>query len=132
MLSAETPGTRDAEAIARLKRGDEAAFAELISAYGPAMLRVALLHVRTRAVADEVVQETWLGVLRGLDRFEGRSSLKTWIFRILVNVAKTRGVREARSVPYASLAPEGEEAAVEPRRFRPPDTSFPEIGRAHV
>src|SRR5215218_9239593 len=95
------------------------------------MLAVAQTYVRTRAVAEEVVQEAWLGVLKGLDRFEGRSSLKTWILRILVNIAKTRGVREARSVPYASLAPEGDEPAVEPERFRGPGDAFPGHWRAY-
>ena len=74
------------------------------------------------------MQEAWLGMLQGLDRFEGRSSLKTWILAILVDKAKTRGVREARSVPFASLAPEGDEHAVEPERFRGPREGFPAIG----
>jgi RNA polymerase sigma-70 factor, ECF subfamily len=126
MLSYEATvtGSSDAEMIARLKDGDEAAFTELISAYGPALLRVALAHVRTRSVAEEVVQETWLGVLRGLDRFEGRSSLKTWIFKILTNIAITRGVRESRSIPFSSLAEREAEAAedvVDPTRFLPAD-----------
>src|SRR5215210_9105006 len=95
------------------------------------MLAVARGYVKSRAVAEEVVQEAWLGVLKGLDRFEGRSSLKTWILRILVNTAKTRGVRESRQVPYSSLAPEGEEAAVEPGRFRGPDDPFPGHWRAY-
>ena len=77
----------------------------LVDRYGPLMLRIALTHVRTRAVAEEVVQESWLGVLQGLDRFEGRSSLKTWILRIVANRARTRGEREARSVPLSSLGP---------------------------
>jgi RNA polymerase sigma-70 factor (ECF subfamily) len=83
------------------------------------MLRLALTYVRTRAVAEEVVQEAWLGVLNGLDRFEGRASLKTWIFRILTNVAKTRAVREARTVPFSALAEaETEEGpSVDPDRF---------------
>jgi RNA polymerase sigma-70 factor (ECF subfamily) len=81
--------------------------------------------VRTRSVAEEVVQEAWLGVLKGLDRFEGRSSLKTWILRIVANVARTRAKREARSVPFASLAREGEAAAVDPDRFRGPTDGFP-------
>jgi RNA polymerase sigma-70 factor, ECF subfamily len=126
MLSAETPlpGAREAELIARLRQGDESAFAELISTYSPALLRVAMAHVRTRAVAEEVVQETWLGVLRGLDRFEGRSSLKTWIFRILTNIAITRGVRESRSLPFSSLVErEADEAdePMDPSRFFPAD-----------
>ena len=83
-------------------------------------------HVKTREVAEEVVQEAWLGVLRGLDRFEGRSSLKTWILRILVNTAITRGEREARSVPFSSIAPPEEgEPPVEPERFQPPGEAFP-------
>ncbi len=82
-------------------------------------------HVKTREVAEEVVQEAWLGVLRGLDRFEGRSSLKTWILRILVNTAITREEREARSVPFSSIAPlEEGEPSVEPERFRPPGEAF--------
>lgn len=104
--------------LGALRAGDESAFAELVKLYSPGMLRVALPYVRTRAVAEEVVQEAWLGVLKGLDRFEGRSSLKTWIFRILTNTAKTRGEREARTVPLSSLAWEGEdEPSVDPARF---------------
>jgi RNA polymerase sigma-70 factor (ECF subfamily) len=126
MLSSDpsVTGSRDAEVIARLKAGDEAAFNELISAYGPALLRVALAHVRTRSVAEEVVQETWLGVLRGLDRFEGRSSLKTWIFKILTNIAITRGVRESRTIPFSGLAEReasDPEEPVDATRFLPAD-----------
>ena len=88
------------------------------------MLTVARTYVKDRAVAEEVVQETWLGVIRGLDRFEGRSSLKTWILSILVNQAKTRGTREARTVPFASLAPEDDAPAVEPERFRGPNEQY--------
>lgn len=90
-----------------LREGDEAAFASLMDAYSSAMLRVAAAHVPSRAVAEEVVQETWLAVIRGLDRFEGRSSLRTWIFAILRNVASTRGGRERRMVPVGSLAGDG-------------------------
>jgi len=97
-----------------LRAGDEAVFAMLVDDLGSSMLRMARLYVSTRAVAEEVVQETWLGVLRGLDRFEGRSSLKTWIFRIAVNVAKTRATREARSIPFSALT---DEPAVDPERF---------------
>ena len=93
----------DAELLERLRAGDEDAFMTLVDRYGPLMLRIALTHVRTRAVAEEVVQEAWLGVLQGLDRFEGRSRLKTWILRIVANRARTRGEREARSVPLSSL-----------------------------
>ena len=104
--------------VASLRSGDEQAFMDLVDRYGPSMLRLARTFVSSRAVAEEVVQETWLGVLRGLDRFEGRSSLKTWIFRILANVARTRGERESRSLPFSSLDPAGsDEWAVDPSRF---------------
>jgi RNA polymerase sigma-70 factor (ECF subfamily) len=113
----------DAELLIRLRAGDEDAFMTLVDKYGPLMLRIALTHVRTRAVAEDVVQEAWLGVLQGLDRFEGRSSLKTWILRIVANRARTRGEREARSVPLSSLAPAAgeDEPAVDPERFLPRD-----------
>lgn len=112
--------------VQALRGGDEDAFRTLIRTYGPSMLRIAQTFVSTRSVAEEVVQETWLGVLQGLDRFEGRSSLKTWIFRILTNTAKTRGQRESRTVPFTSLAPHdaGDEPAVEPERFL--DASHPQ------
>lgn len=107
--------------IAALRRGDEAAFETLINRYHTALLRLAMMYVPSRAVAEEVVQETWLGVLQGLGRFEGRSSLKTWLFRILTNRAKTRGQRESRSVPFADLVAaetERDEPAIGPERFR--------------
>jgi RNA polymerase sigma-70 factor (ECF subfamily) len=97
--------------VAALRRGDERAFMELVDSYTPGMRRFALTFVRTPAVADEVVQEAWLGVLRGLERFEGRSSLKTWIYRIVANVARTRGVREARTSPFT------DEPAMDPENF---------------
>ena len=87
-----------------LRAGDESAFEALIDRYHNALLRLAMFYVPSRAVAEDVVQETWLGVLQGLARFEGRSSLKTWIFRILTNRARTRGQREGRSVPFSDLA----------------------------
>ena len=100
-----------------LRRGDERAFATLVADHTPMLVRVARMYVATDAVAEEVVQETWLGVLNGIDRFEGRASLRTWIFRILVNIAKTRGVREARSIPFSSVATPGDEPSVDPDRF---------------
>lgn len=115
----------DAAVVASLRRGDEAVFTELVTAYSAALLRLAQDFVRTRAVAEEVVQETWLALLNGIDRFEGRSSLKTWLFRILVNKAKTRGVREARTVPFSALAREGDEGAVPEDRFRGADDQWP-------
>jgi RNA polymerase sigma-70 factor (ECF subfamily) len=118
----------EARLVAALRDGDEAAFAEVVERYSPSLLRVARLYVPSIAVAEEVVQETWLAVLAGVDRFEGRSSLKTWIFRILVNRARTRGVRESRSVPFSSLAPlvgEGDGPSVPPERFNGPDAEWP-------
>src|SRR5919202_1134391 len=116
----------DAPLLERLRRGDEAAFLALVERYGPLMLRLALTHVRSRAVAEEVVQDAWVGVLDGLGRFQGRSTLKTWILRILVNRAKTRGVREARCVPFSSLAAPDEDApAVDRDRFQGPEDRFP-------
>ena len=120
--SSTLPGEDDRALVEALRRGDETAFMRLVDAYNGALLRVALMYVSTREVAEEVVQETWLGVLRGLDRFEGRSSLKTWIFHILVNTAKTRALREGRSVPFSSLPEhehEADEPAVAPERFMP-------------
>jgi RNA polymerase sigma-70 factor, ECF subfamily len=123
--TAHAPAPADEQAlIARLRAGDERAFVELVDAHSPVMLRLALGHVRSRCVAEEVVQEAWVGVLDGIGRFEGRSSLKTWILRILVNRAKTRGVREARCVPFSSLGdPDEDEPVVDPARFLPPDDS---------
>lgn len=107
-----------------LRAGDESAFARLVDEYGSTMLRVARHYTSTAAVAEEVVQETWVGVIKGIHRFESRSSLKTWIFRILTNTAKTRGVREGRSIPFASLGGEGG-PAVDPERFLGAGTGFP-------
>jgi RNA polymerase sigma-70 factor (ECF subfamily) len=110
---------QDLALVEALRAGDETAFMMLVERYQPAMLRIARMYVSTRAVAEDVVQDAWVGVLKGLDRFEGRSSLRTWIFRILVNTAKTRGQREARSVPFSSVwaaDPEVEPSA-DPDRF---------------
>lgn len=113
----------DLRLVERLRSGDEAAFMSLVERYRPSMLRIARMYASTLAVAEEVVQDAWLGVLRGLDGFEGRSSLRTWIFRILVNTAKSRGQREARSVPFSSIwsPAEAQEPSVDPGRFRPDD-----------
>src|ERR671932_1413249 len=113
----------DARLIEGLRAHDESVFEQLMREYHPSLLRVAQVYVTSRAVAEDVVQETWLGVLNGIDRFEGRSSLKTWIFRILTNIAKTRGQREGRTVPFSALErPEAvPEPAVDPARFLPPD-----------
>ena len=118
----------DLRMVEALRSGDESAFVSLIDCYHASMLRLAMVFVPSQAVAEEVVQEAWMGVLQGLDRFEGRSSLKTWIFRILTNRAKTRAQREGRSMPFSSL-PEFNmdlpEPAVEPERFRGPDQQWP-------
>jgi RNA polymerase sigma-70 factor (ECF subfamily) len=108
-----------------LRAGDERAFTQLVDEYGPTMLRVARLYTPSAAVAEEVVQEAWLGVLNGIGRFERRSSLKTWIFRILTNTAKTRGIREGRSIPFSSLAAESGGPVAEPERFLGEETNFP-------
>jgi RNA polymerase sigma-70 factor (ECF subfamily) len=111
-----------------LRNGDEGAFVSLVERHQATMLHLAMLYVAERAVAEEVVQEAWMGVLEGLNRFEGRSSLKTWIFRILTNCAKTRAVREKRSVPFSSLPDlDGnlDEPAVDPDRFFPADSQTP-------
>jgi RNA polymerase sigma-70 factor, ECF subfamily len=103
----------DADLVRRLQAGDEAAFAVLVRRYHAPLLRLASSFVSSRAVAEEAVQETWLGVVRGIERFEGRSSIRTWLFRILVNQARTAGVREHRSIPLDI----GDEAAVPAGRF---------------
>ena len=116
----------EGQLVARLRAGDEEAFEMLVRRYHTSMMAVARSYVKTRALAEEVVQDAWVGVLKGIDRFEGRSSLKTWVMRIVVNNATTRGVREARSLPFSSLGPEGEdEPAVDPDRFRGRDGGFP-------
>ncbi|HKY77408.1 MAG TPA: sigma-70 family RNA polymerase sigma factor [Acidimicrobiia bacterium] len=110
----------DVALLEALRKGDERAFASLVQSYHASLLRLAMSYVATKEQAEDAVAETWLGVLKGLDGFEGRSSLKTWIFRILVNRAKTKGVREQRSVPFSSLeSSEHSEPAVDPSRFAP-------------
>jgi len=110
----------DALLIDRLRHGDEAAFRQLVLSHHRALIHVAMHYVSSSAVAEEVVQETWLGVIKGISTFEGRSSLKTWIFRILENKARTRGVREQRSVPFASFNTEGDRPDVDPARLQYP------------
>ena len=107
----------DASIVAALRANNERVFATLLDVYHPVMMRVARGYVATKEAAEDVVQETWLGVIKGIDRFEGRSSLKTWIFHILVNRAKTRGERESRTRPFSSLAGPGAESVVDPTRF---------------
>ena len=128
----------ESDLIAQLRAGDEAAFGTLVDRYHDALRRFARSYVATDAAADEVVQDTWVGVLRGIDRFEQRSSLKTWIFRILMNIARTRGARDKRSLPFASLGSEDDEPIVALERFqRAPDpypghwTAFPNRWQDH-
>ena len=109
--------------VLALRHRDEAAFAALVERYHPQLVRLAAQFVPNRAVAEEVAQETWIGVLQGIDRFEGRSSFRTWLFRILTNQAKRRGERESRSLPFAAFSAADEddgEPAVAPERFHPP------------
>jgi RNA polymerase sigma-70 factor (ECF subfamily) len=120
--SAPIVSAEEREVLGALRRGDEAAFVRLVEALHGSMLRLAMVHVGDRAVAEEVVQDAWLGVLQQLDRFEGRSSLKTWILRIVSNRAKTRAIGERRTVPFSALPTgdkDADEPAVEPDRFLP-------------
>ena len=124
------PPAEDSQVLAALRAGDEAAFAGLVDRYHGRLVRLATVYVHNRAVAEEVAQEAWLGVLRGLDRFEGRSSLKVWLFSILTNCARSRARREGRTLPFSALGgaaeADGAEPAVEPERFRAADP-----GRGH-
>ena len=132
-----TQGARDAisaaaaldesRLIASLRAGDEAAFVTLVERYNAGMIRVARMYVRERSTAEEVAQEAWLGVLRGLDGFQARSSLKTWIFRIVLNCARARAGREQRSIPFSAAGEaliEGAEPAVDSSRFRGRDDPY--------
>ena len=110
----------DAALVAALKDGDESAFAALLDLHTPAMLRVARGYVPSREIAEEVVQETWIALLKGIGSFEGRSSLRTWLFTVLINIAKRRGMRERRDVDMAVMAYTG-------ARSSPPDSVTPPI-----
>lgn len=116
-------GLDEGQLLEALKRREESAFVLLVRRYQGPLLRLALVYARSRAVAEEIVQDAWLGVLQGIDAFEGRSSFKTWLFRILVNRARTRAEREDRTVPFSELAAPGDdvEAAVPADRFLPAD-----------
>jgi RNA polymerase sigma-70 factor, ECF subfamily len=115
----ETPERSDDRAlVAQLRAGDEKAFTVLVDGWSGWMLRLARAHVPTSSAAEEVVQETWLAVLEGLARFRGEASLRTWVYRILLNQAKRRGVRERRTVPFASLTPGDRGPTVDPERFQ--------------
>jgi RNA polymerase sigma-70 factor (ECF subfamily) len=115
----------DSDLVAAHRAGDESAFRDVVAKYNPALMRQALLHVSSRAVAEEVVQETWLAVVKGLDGFEGRSSFKTWVFTILGNRARTRGTRERRIVPFSSLQAGEHTPGVPGDRFLPSTARWP-------
>lgn len=122
--AAATAVESDVELVDALRRGDERAFLRLVDRHQASMLRLSMNLVRSHAIAEEVVQEAWLGIIRGIDRFEGRSALKTWIFRIVTNIACKRAEREHRSIPFSTLdATAGQ--SVDPARFRKPADSYP-------
>jgi RNA polymerase sigma-70 factor, ECF subfamily len=123
LLAMTTTAGDEAGLVEALKDRDESAFAELVDLHTPAMLRVARGYVRSREIAEDVVQETWIAVLKGINAFEGRSSLRTWLFTILINVAKRRGVRERRDADVAVIAFTG--GTVDPTRFRGSDDPYP-------
>jgi RNA polymerase sigma-70 factor, ECF subfamily len=118
-----TAAKDEAGLVAALRAGDEAAFADLVDRHTPSMLRVARGYVRTHETAEEVVQEAWIALLKGIAKFEGRSSLRTWLFSILINIAKARGVRDRRGVEVEVLAFTG--GTVDPARFRPAEDEYP-------
>ena len=112
--------------VAAVRAGDEGAFNDLFARTYPMMKRVARTYVASDAVAEEIVQETWMAVVTGIDRFEGRSALGTWIFSILTNQAKTHSGRERRAVPFSCVTPrDADEPAVDPDRFQNDDDAWP-------
>jgi RNA polymerase sigma-70 factor, ECF subfamily len=114
----------DEAIVARLRAGDEAMFALVLDAWSSGLLRAARAYVSTRESAEDVVQDTWLAVIRGVDRFEGRSSLRTWVYRIMINTAKSRGAKDKRTMPMTDLTPEDSGPTVDPARFRGPDDPY--------
>jgi RNA polymerase sigma-70 factor (ECF subfamily) len=123
-------GRDEGELIAALRAGDEAVFSRLVSEWSRPMLTLARNFVSTEASAEEVVQETWLAVINGLDRFEGRSALRTWVYRILVNTAKSRGVKEHRTLPWSSVAGEDAGPSLDPALFQSAGEAYPGHWRA--
>lgn len=121
----EQPRSEDLALVERLRAGDEHAFATLVDGWSGWMLRLAGQHVSSRGVAEEVVQESWLAVVKGLDSFRGEASLRTWVYRIVLNQAKRRGVLESRTVPFASLSPGEDGPTVDPARFQGVDEPHP-------
>src|SRR3954452_14052255 len=124
MTEQQVVTSADAATIERLIAGDETTFMILVEQHQPTMLRLAQMYVSSRAVAEEVVQEAWIGILRGLPAFEGRSSLRTWMYKIVTNVAKTRGVREGRSLPFSALG-EADDDPVDPSWFQGAGDPYP-------
>ncbi|MDQ4052060.1 MAG: sigma-70 family RNA polymerase sigma factor [Actinomycetota bacterium] len=118
-------GLNEDELIAALRGGDEAVFSRLVSEWSRSMLTLARNFVSTEASAEEVVQETWLAVIKGLDRFEGRSALRTWVYGILVNTAKSRGVKEHRTLPWSSIAGEDAGPGLDPALFQSAGEAYP-------
>lgn len=121
-------GSQELELLAALRRRDESTFSRLVGMYHNSLIRVARMYVGSEAVAEEVVQEAWVGVLKGLDRFEGRCTLKTWIFQIMINQAKTRGERESRMIPFSAMfdaQTDPGEPAVDPSQFTENDPEWP-------
>jgi len=122
MTSAESPATPDDDLLPALRAGDDAAFGELVDRLNGPLLRLARMYASNPAIAEEVVQEAWIGVIQGLARFQGRSSLRTWCSRIVINIARTRAAREHRQIPFSAFEPASTasgEATVEPDRFLP-------------
>jgi RNA polymerase sigma-70 factor (ECF subfamily) len=116
----------DEQTVAALRAGDERAFRELFARTYPMMKRVARGYVASDAVAEEIVQDTWLAIVTGIGRFEGRSALGTWIFSILTNQAKTHSARERRALPLSCVAPtDAQEPVVNPDRFQKDDEAWP-------
>jgi RNA polymerase sigma-70 factor (ECF subfamily) len=116
----------DEQIVAALRAGDERTFRDLFERSYPMMKRVARGYVSCEAVAEEVVQDTWMAIVTGIERFEGRSALGTWMFSILTNQAKTHSARERRALPFSSVAPaDVEEPAVDPDRFQNDDEAWP-------
>lgn len=128
MAGAETGGSStlppEAELLTRLRKGDEATFVAVLDEWSRGMVRAARAYVASDEAAQDVVQETWLAIIRGLDQFEGRSSLRTWAYRILINIARTQGVKDRRTVAWSSLVPEEVGPTVDPSRFRGPQDPY--------
>jgi RNA polymerase sigma-70 factor (ECF subfamily) len=116
----------DAELVVGLRDGVETTFALLLDAWSPGMLRTARAYVSSAEAAEDVVQETWLAVIRGIDRFEGRSSLRTWVYRILINTAKTHGVKDSRTIAWSALSGADDAGpTVDPSHFQGPGEPYP-------